>query len=61
MASGGKFDEKALVELKPGDMMIMDAKTQHFASTKVPTVIQLHGKGPWAVTYVNPADDPCKK
>jgi hypothetical protein len=61
MGIGGKFDEKALVELKPGDMMIMDAKTQHFASTKVPTVIQVHGKGPWAVNYVNPADDPRKK
>ena len=24
------------------------------------TILQLHGKGPWTITYVNPADDPRK-
>jgi len=25
------------------------------------TSIQIHGVGPWVITYVNPADDPAKK
>jgi hypothetical protein len=24
-------------------------------------VVQVHGVGPWTLTYVNPADDPRKK
>jgi len=39
----------------------MQPKTPHFAMTKVETVVQLHGTGPWGVTYVNPDDDPRKK
>lgn len=39
----------------------MPAKTQHYAFTNEETVIQLHGVGPWAINYVNPADDPRKK
>jgi hypothetical protein len=33
----------------------------HFAFTKADTVIQLHGMGPWGITYLNPADDPRKQ
>jgi hypothetical protein len=25
------------------------------------TVVQVHGVGPWAINYVNPADDPRKQ
>lgn len=25
------------------------------------TVLQLHGSGPWGITYLNPADDPREK
>jgi hypothetical protein len=32
-----------------------------FGYTKEETVIQLHGVGPWGLTYLNPADDPRKK
>ena len=39
----------------------MQAKTTHFAWTSVETIVQVHGVGPWAVNYVNPADDPRKK
>lgn len=61
MGVGDKFDEKKTSALNPGDMMIMQPKTPHFAMTKVETVVQLHGTGPWGVTYVNPDDDPRKK
>jgi len=61
MGLGEKFDPKALHKLGVGAMMIMEPKTPHFAMTKEPTIIQIHGMGPWAVNYVNPDDDPRKK
>ncbi len=61
MGVGEKFDKGKLHALKPGGMMILDAKTPHFAWAKPETVVQLHGTGPWGVTYVNPADDPRKQ
>ena len=36
----------------------MPAGMRHFVRTQGDTVVQLHGVGPWAITYVNPADDP---
>lgn len=30
----------------------------HEVWTEGETIIQLHGMGPWAISYVNPADDP---
>lgn len=61
MGVGDKLDEKNSMALKPGSMMILQPKTHHFAWTKGAVEVQLHGNGPWAVTYVNPADDPRKK
>ena len=36
----------------------MPAQTAHFGYTKDGAVVQVHGIGPFTVTYVNPADDP---
>jgi hypothetical protein len=47
--------------LTAGSIAIMQPKTNHFAWTKDETVVQLHGTGPWGITYVNEADDPRKK
>jgi quercetin dioxygenase-like cupin family protein len=58
---GEKFDQSAGAELGAGSFAVMPTGTRHFAWTKGETIIQLHGIGPWGVTYVNPADDPRKK
>ena len=34
---------------------------KHFAWVKGETIIQVHGMGPWGITYVNPEDDPRTK
>jgi len=34
------------------------AGTRHFAWAEGETILQLHGQGPWTVTFVNAADDP---
>jgi hypothetical protein len=33
----------------------------HYARAQGHTVVQVSGMGPFAMTYVNPADDPSKK
>jgi quercetin dioxygenase-like cupin family protein len=58
MGTGDTLDMQKSMALSPGDMMIMQPKTDHFAWTKDEVIVQLNGMGPWGVTYVNPADDP---
>ena len=36
----------------------MPAGAKHFAWATEETVVQVHGEGPFQITYVNPADDP---
>ena len=40
---------------------IMQPQVHHYAWTTEETIAQVHGIGPWGLTYVNPADDPSKK
>ena len=61
MALGEKWEDKALHTMGPGDVMIMQPKTPHYAMAKGETIVQIHGMGPWSVNYVNPADDPKNK
>jgi quercetin dioxygenase-like cupin family protein len=58
LGMGGKFDEAAAKQMEPGSFAIMPAGMQHFAFAKGETVVQISGKGPFEIKYVNPADDP---
>lgn len=57
---GDRFDETRLITLDAGSFGMLPTGMHHFARARVATVIQLHGIGPWSLTYVNPADDPRK-
>jgi quercetin dioxygenase-like cupin family protein len=61
LGMGDKLDEATTKPLSAGSVAIMPAKVNHFGWAKEETIVQLHGIGPWGVTYVNPADDPRKK
>jgi anti-sigma factor ChrR (cupin superfamily) len=61
MGPGEKFDRTKAQALEPGSIAIMQPKTPHFAWTSGETIVQLHGTGPWGVTYLDPADDPRKQ
>lgn len=61
MGTGDKLDKTKSRALPAGSFAVMQPKTPHFAWTRKETVIQLHGMGPWGITYVDPADDPRKK
>ena len=47
--------------LAVGGYALMPAKMNHFAATTQGAVIQIESEGPFAITYVNPADDPRRK
>jgi hypothetical protein len=55
---GEKFDASAMTRLPTGTFAALEPGVRHFAESEGETVIQLHGTGPWRLTYVNPADDP---
>jgi len=58
LGMGDKLDEKKGMQLTAGGYAEAPAKMNHFAWASSPTVVQIHGQGPFAIAYVNPADDP---
>jgi hypothetical protein len=58
---GEKFSTEGADALTPGSFMSMPTEMRHFAWAKGETIIQVHGIGPFDITYVNAADDPRKK
>src|SRR5882762_9202252 len=61
MGTGDKLDTEKSTALPPGSVAIMQPKTNHFVWTNEETEVQVHGVGPTAINYVDPADDPRMK
>ena len=61
MGLGEKFDAHVTRDLPAGGYALMPAEVRHFAWTKDGATVQVHGIGPFALTYVNPADDPSRQ
>ena len=55
---GEKFDRAKTRPMPTGSFGFWPIGMRHFAYAEGETVLQLHGKGPWTITYVNSADDP---
>ena len=58
---GDQADPAKSTAMSAGAFASMPAKMHHWASCKGETEIQISAMGPFALTYVNPADDPTKK
>jgi hypothetical protein len=58
---GDKFNADASEALPAGSFVKMPKEMRHFAWAKGETIIQIHGIGPFEITYVNAADDPRNK
>jgi len=61
MGMGEKIDKSAVTELPTGSYFLLPKGEKHYIWSKGETILQIHGTGPWGITYVNPADDPRKK
>jgi mannose-6-phosphate isomerase-like protein (cupin superfamily) len=55
---GDVVDLASAVTLGQGGFIVAPAGAHHWAVARGRTVVQVHGEGPLAITYVNPADDP---
>ena len=55
---GDTLDLAKTKTLKAGDKGTIPAKEHHYAAAKGATVVSVSAMGPFAMTYVNPADDP---
>lgn len=58
LGMGEKFDATKTQAMPAGTYGTWPAGMKHFVHTKGETVVQFHGGGPWAITYLDPADDP---
>ena len=58
LGMGDKLDKAALKELPVGGYALLPAQMHHYAMAKTAAIVQVHGMGPFQLTYVNPADDP---
>jgi len=61
LGMGDTFDKAAMKELPAGGYALLPLEMRHFAMAKTDATVQVHGMGPFVLTYVNPADDPSKR
>lgn len=58
--TGDRLDKENTKVLPAGSFFFVPAEDPHFVWNEEPTVLQLHGIGPFDITYVDPANDPRK-
>lgn len=57
---GDKLDEAKAEKLGSGSFVDLPANMNHYVFTSTEAVIQIDSEGPFAIKYVDPADDPSK-
>lgn len=60
LGMGDSLDKAHAMTLRAGGYAVAPAKAHHYAFTRTGATIQVHLMGPFALTYVNPADDPSR-
>ena len=55
---GKTFTTAGMMKLAAGGFVTAPANEAHYALARGTTVVQVHAMGPFALTYVNPADAP---
>ena len=57
---GDSFDAAAMKDLRANSYVTLPPEMRHYVLAKTATILQVHGRGPFTITYVNPDDDPRK-
>lgn len=55
---GDSVNTPSMTALRAGGFITAPANAHHYATARGHTVVQVHGMGPFAITYVRQADDP---
>jgi hypothetical protein len=58
LGHGGKWDEKAMKAVATDKPVTIGAKKPHFLHAASRVVLEVQSTGPFAITYVDPKDDP---
>ena len=58
LGHGAKWDEQAMKAIAIDKPVTMGAKEPHFLHAASRVVLEVRGTGPFAITYVDPKDDP---
>jgi quercetin dioxygenase-like cupin family protein len=58
---GDKVEKSKAMSIPVGGFVVAHAGQHHYGIAKGRTIVQVNLVGPFALTYVNPADDPTKK
>ena len=58
---GDTFNIRHAQRLAAGGFMTVAADAHHFATARGPTILQIHGDGPFVINYVKETDDPRHK
>ncbi len=61
LGMGEQFNDGAMMDLGPGGFFVVPGEMRHYFLARTAATFQVHGMGPFAVNYVNPADDPSRK
>ena len=61
LGMGDTLDKAATKDLAAGGYALLPAGMRHFAMATTAATVQVEGPGPFALTYVNPADDSSKR
>lgn len=61
LGMGDTVNSSSEKPLSAGSFAFMPTGMRHFVRAQGETIVQLHGMGPWGITYVNPSEDPRKK
>ena len=58
---GDTIDASKMLALPAGGFITAPSPMHHYARAKGHAIVQVSAMGPFALTYVNPADDPSKR
>ena len=61
LGMGDSFEQAKMQELGAGGYALLPADMRHYAMAKTEATVQVHGMGPFMLTYVNPVDDPSQR